>query len=257
MASMGKSAVSGAAAGASAGTAVSPGWGTVIGGAIGLIGGGILGLVDDMNEEDAKEKAREALQSGKISTMAEYNSIINQIDEYYKNRGSLGTKDDVQSYKDIIEDYNPEDSVYNFKEYGYNKQVSDFLNPYYDTIIADTSDAVQHSAAGAGLGRGSGAAESIATAVAKKSDELYKTALQQYNTDRNFDYQKYNDYIKNMQNKLDTINQNKQWAANQYKDLASDYYATMDSQEAAKIAAKQDKLAAQTSYDQAIASIGY
>lgn len=114
---------------------------------------------------------------------------------------------------------------------------------------------MQHTAAGAGLGRGTGAALNIAQGVASKSDELYNTALNQYNQDRSFEYQKYADAIRNNQNRLNALN-----SANQYKiglqgNLASDYYNTQDARMSDVMQAQQDRLNAQVGYASAISGL--
>ena len=160
-------------------------------------------------EADArKEAANQLRQSGQL-TEAQYNQLISQINQYYNTRGSLGTRSDVNAYKQAIAGYNPEDYAYTpektFDE-TYSKTKEDFINPYYSAIIGDTANQIQHTAAGAGIGRGTGAALNIAKGVAEKSDELYRTAMQDYQNDRSFEYQKYADAIKNNQNRLNALN---------------------------------------------------
>lgn len=190
-------------------------------------------------------------EQGKI-TEQEYNSLVKQVQDYYAQRGSLGSKEDVVKYKSDIAGYNPEDYVYNFGDFNYDKTKEDFLNPYYGKIIGDTRDQIQHSAAGAGLGRGTGAALNIAKGVAEKEDELYKTAMQEYNTDRGFEYQKYSDAIKNNQARLDAIREGQQYKIGLEGDLAQDYYNTQDSQMADLFKVQQDKMNAKTAYTTAI-----
>ena len=211
---------------------------------------------DAMNAElSAKKEAAEKLrQQGQI-TNAEYNKIINQIDAYYNNRGSLGTAADANAYKQAIQGYNPEDYAYNFGDFNYDKTKEDFLNPYYGRIIGDTANTIQHTAAGAGLGRGSGAALNIAKGVSEKSDELYRTAMSEYNTDRNFVYQQYNDAIKNNQNKLNAIRTATEYKLGLQGNLAQDYYNTQDARMSDILKAQQDRLAAQQNYSTAIAGL--
>lgn len=212
---------------------------------------------DKASEREAnarKDAANQLRQQGAI-TDAQYNQLIGQINQYYNTRGSLGTKADVNAYKQAIAGYNPEDYAADVGEFDYGKTVEDFTNPYYAQIIGQTRDQLQHTAAGAGLGRGTGAALNIAQGVASKSDELYNTALNQYNQDRSFEYQKYADAIRNNQNRLNALN-----TANQYKiglqgNLASDYYNTMDARQSDVMAANQDRLNAQVGYASAIAGL--
>jgi len=230
----------------------------IIGGAASL-GGAAINAYGNYKAQEAelesrKEAAKQLLQQGKI-TNAEYNGLIGQINDYYANRGSLGTASDVNAYKQAIAGYNPEDYAPEVGDFDYNKSVEDFTNPYYAQIIGQTRDTLQHSAAGAGLGRGTGAAMNIAQGVASKSDELYNTALNQYNQDRNFEYQKYADAIRNNQNRLNALR-----TANEYKigmqgNLAQDYYNTQDSKMSDILQAQQDRLNARVGYDSAIAGL--
>lgn len=212
---------------------------------------------DKANEREVnarKEAAAQLRQQGAI-TDAQYNQLIGQINQYYNTRGSLGTRQDVNAYKQAIAGYNPEDYAADVDEFNYGKTVEDFTNPYYAQIIGQTRDQLQHTAAGAGLGRGTGAALNIAQGVASKSDELYNTALNQYNQDRSFEYQKYADAIRNNQNRLNALNTAKQYKIGLQGNLASDYYNTQDARMSDIMQAQQDRLNAQTGYASAIAGL--
>ncbi len=238
--------------------------GAIAGAASQLGGAAIQGYYSDKaNEREInarKDAANQLRQQGAI-TDAQYNQLIDQINQYYNTRGSLGTQQDVNAYKKAITGYNPEEYAYDFeKEMGsfdnnYTKSVEDFTNPYYAQIIGQTRDALQHSAAGAGLGRGTGAALGIAQGVASKSDELYNTALNQYNQDRQFEYQKYADAIRNNQNRLNALNTAAQYKIGLQGNLASDYYNTQDARMSDVMQAQQDRLNAQTGYASAIAGL--
>lgn len=219
--------------------------------------------------QEAQMKARqqaaaELRQQGQI-TDREYQSIINDIKSYYTNRGSLGTKDDVNQYKQAIEDYNPEDyasidysNIANADANGnfvYDKTKEDFLNPYYGRIIGDTANQLQHTAAGAGIGRGTGAALNIAKGVSEKSDELYRTAMQDYQNERNFDYQKFQDAINNNWKQLNALRSGTEYKIGLEGNLAQDYYNTQDSRMSDILKAQQDKLNAQQTYASSIAGL--
>ena len=201
-----------------------------------------------------KEAASQLRQMGQL-TDAEYQNLIGQINDYYSTRGSLGTQSDVNAYKQAIAGYNPEDYAADVGEFNYGKTVEDFSNPYYAQIIGQTRDQLQHTAAGAGLGRGTGAALGIAQGVASKSDELYNTALNQYNQDRTFEYQKYADAIRNNQNRLNALNTAQQYKIGLQGNLATDYYNTQDSKMSELMQAQQDRMNAQTGYASAIAGL--
>ena len=204
--------------------------------------------------EARKEAAKQLRQQGQI-TDAQYNALIGQINAYYNNRGSLGTASDANAYKAAIQGYNPEDYAYDFGDFNYDKTKEDFLNPYYGRIIGDTANTIQHTAAGAGLGRGTGAALNIAKGTAEKSDELYRSAMSEYNADRNFAYQQYNDAIQNNQNKLNAIRTATEFKLGLQGNLAQDYYNTQDSRMSDIMQAQQDRLNAQQNYSAAIAGL--
>lgn len=206
-------------------------------------------------ERAARQAAAQRLRAQGQITDSEYKTIINQIDSYYNTRGSLGSEQDVNEYKAAIQGYNPEDYVYGIKDFDYSKSKEDFLNPYYSKIINDTAQQIQHSAAGAGLGRGTGAALNIAKGTTEKSDELYRTAMQDYQQDRNFAYQQYQDAITNNQNRLNALNQANQYKTTLQGNLAQDYYNTLDARQSDLMKAQQDRMAAQTSYSTAMGGL--
>lgn len=223
---------------------------------IGSMVGGLVNAGVNASNAAAERKAKRQ-HNAEIKKLAEqsnqnYDELAQEIANYYANRGSLGTDDDVNTYKQMVSEYNPEDYVYDFDEYNYDKTVDDFMNPYYDQIIQQTADTAQHTAAGYGMGRSTGAVQAIAQDVAEKSDELYNTALNAYNTDREQDYQEYSDYITNMQNKLSKLAEAKNNQITMYNNLASDYYDTQDAAMQDKVAVNQDKLSAQTQYASAL-----
>lgn len=223
-----------------------------------LGGAAIQGYYSDKaakREADARASAAAQLrQQGQI-TDAQYNQLINQINQYYNTRGSLGTQADANAYKQAIAGYNPEDYAADVGEFNYGKTKEDFLNPYYSAIIGDTANQIQHTAAGAGIGRGTGAALNIAKGVSEKSDELYRSAMQDYQNDRTFEYQKYADAIKNNQNRLNALNSAQQYKIGLQGNLASNYYDTMDARQSDLMAAQQDRLNAQVGYASAMAGL--
>ena len=206
-------------------------------------------------EAEARAAAQQELKSMSANTNSDYLSLINQIGNYYDTRGSLGTQADANAYKQAIASYDPSAYAAEISPFEYNKTVEDFTNPYYAQIIGQTRDQLQHTAAGAGLGRGTGAALGIAQGVASKSDELYNTALNQYNQDKSFEYQKYADAITNNQNRLNALNTATQYKLGLQGNLASDYYNTMDARQSDIMQAQQDRLNAQVGYGSAIAGL--
>lgn len=233
----------------------------LIGGGASLIGSGIQAYTNykaQQEELEQRKKAADELRRQGQITDREYMNLLDQINTYYENRGSLGTADDALAYRNAITGYDPE--TYAGKEYSaddfqskLNKE--DFVNPYYGRIIGDTANQIQHTAAGAGIGRGTGAALNIAKGVAEKSDELYRTANQDYQSERNFEYQKYIDAIRNNQQRLQSLQSGQQYKIGQLGNLAGDYYNTMDTAMADQLKAQQDRMNAQTAYSTAIAGL--
>ena len=227
-----------------------------------LLGSGIQSYyANKANEEELeakKEAADKLLAQGQI-TQNEYRAVLGQIDSYYASRGSIGSKNDVNAYTNAIRSYNPQDYVETASQTPFdwesNHSKEDYLNPYYSRIIGDTANSIQHTAAGAGLGRGSGAALNIAKGVSEKSDELYRTALADYKDDRNFAYQQYQDRISNNQNRLNALNNATQYKIGQQGNLATDYMNYQDAWQSDRLKAQQDKLASKQAYDIAITGL--
>lgn len=203
----------------------------------------------------AREEAANKLRAQGQITDAEYNALVNEIKQYYNNRGSLGNQNDVNEYRQAIAGYNPEDYAAQDPGFGWSGTKEDYLNPYYGKIIGDTANTIQHTAAGAGLGRGTGAALNIAKGVAEKSDDLYRTAMQDYQNERDFQYKKYQDAIRNNQNYLNALREGNEYKIGLQGNLASDYYNTQDSRMSDILKAQQDKMNAQQTYANAIAGL--
>lgn len=213
-------------------------------------------------ELNARKDAQKALTNMKNDSSGQYQRLLDDINSYYAGRGSLGNASDVAAYRNAIENYNPEAIRAEIEQSTgtpfssqYTKTKEDFINPYYSRIIGDTANSIQHSAAGAGLGRGTGAALNIAKGVSEKSDELYRTAMQDYQNDRDFAYKQYQDAIDNTYKKLDTLQRANEYSIGLRGDLAKDYYNTMDSRQSDLMKAQQDKLNAEQNYATAIAGL--
>ena len=211
--------------------------------------------INASNERKARQEARSDLFRQQQEAGYQYDQMMSGINKYYDQRGSLGSAQDVADYKALIAGYNPDEYVYNPTEFSYTKTRDDFVNPYMDQIIADETAQVQHSAAGAGLGRGSGAAAAIAKAVAEKENELYKEAQQEYNEDRQFEYNKYSDYIKMMQENLNQKRAAMDTKISMQGNLANDYYSVMDARQSDLIRAQQDKFGTNATYSTAMAGL--
>lgn len=206
----------------------------------------------DENERQARLQAQAQLRAQGRITQSQYEDTIKDINDYYDSRIGLGTKEDVNKFKSSIDGYNPEDYVYDFGDFKYDKTKEDFLNPYYNQIIGDAAQKAQGSAAGAGMGRSTFAAQNIARAVAQKEDELYKTALQEYNTDRSQAYKEYAEAITRNQERLNALREGIQYKMGLEGDLAKDYIDVQDQRQSDLMKANQDKLASKQAYDLSI-----
>lgn len=225
-----------------------------------MAGASLLGnMLASSNESESREAGRRYLTSMQGNTDSKYADILNNIQNYYGNRlGAFGTADDVAKYRGLVDAYDPNQMYYTPGEFDAAKEVgtvNDYVNPYYQQIIDDTAEQVQHTAAGAGVGRGSGAAYQIAKEVAEKNRELYNDAYGRYKDARDFAYDKYNDYIQNMQNALAQRRAAMDSKISLTGNLANDYVSTMDAQMGDILKAKQDRIGTQTSYATAMAGL--
>lgn len=230
----------------------------IIGAGASLASSGISAYSNYKSQEaqmEARKEAADQLRAQGQITDNEYNSVINSINQYYATRGSMGTQNDVNEYKQAIANYNPEDYAAVDPGFNWSGTKEDYLNPYYGKIIGDTANSIQHTAAGAGLGRGTGAALNIAKGVSEKSDELYRTAMADYQNERDFQYKKYQDAIRNNQNYLSALREGNEYKIDLQGNLANDYFNTQDSRMSDLLKAQQDRLKAQQTYANAISSL--
>lgn len=250
MASYLGSAIQGMGTGMAAGSAAGP-YGMLAGGILGTLAG----IFSAADAEADRKKKQEILEDAANQFNLDMDEVESLMSEYYSNPDAfLGTEDDVKAYRDAVKNYNPSDYIYGYDadtgtfdeskyNFGnsYNKTVDDFINPYYDKIIADTTAGVQHSAAGAGVGRGTGAAQAIATAQAQKEDELFKTALQQYNTDRAQSYTEWSGNLQRMQDRLNQLKSANDTKLQMQNNLATDYTNQMQNKYSDLVAQKQNR----------------
>lgn len=206
-------------AGAAAGGAVGGPWGAVAGGAIGLAAG-LFGEYEAASNESEKRKVLEKASQLLNASTSELQSLVNQ---WYKDNPSIGSRQDVETYSKLTHDYDPNEFVYDFEDFDEQFDVNDYYAPNREALIEKTGDAVQARAAGAGIGRGTGAANQIATAVADKNESLYKDALDAMNQDRQFAYNLWNAKIQHGQNRLTQLKNAKDTQLQLYGGLAEDF----------------------------------
>lgn len=173
-----------------------------VGGVSSLIGSGI-NAYSAYKERKAAEKRRKEANKQLSAWETDANRIL---DEAMRNNISLSTPEEVESYQRMKASYDPSEYVYDFQPFDKDiYHVEDYLNPQREAILADVAKGVQHTAAGAGLGHSSGALEAITQGIVNKDEELYDKAWDRLNTERNFDYGAYTDYINQKQQQLQNI----------------------------------------------------
>lgn len=177
-----------------------------------IVGGFVNGAVNFINaqqqrdlERRMQEQKQRAVQNALAQSNTEYQRMMDYLNDYNTNRISLADDNMVQQYKDLISNYQP--GVYNFDKFSYDKSVDDFMNPMADKIAALAGLETQASQAGQGAAGGTGAMAGMGYSRWKAAEDLYKDAQAQMNADRSQAYREYDDYITNMQNKLNTISQ--------------------------------------------------
>lgn len=186
----------------------------LIGGAGSLIGSGI-DAYNAYKERKEAAKRRKAANKQLSSWESQANAIL---DAAMQGNAKLTDAGDVERYRQMRSSYDPSSYVYEFEPFEKDiYRVEDYLNPNKDAILADVAKTAQHTAAGAGLGHSSGAMEAINQALINKDEELYGQALEQMNTERNFDYGAYTDFIKNKQAQLTAIQQGQLTAMDQLR----------------------------------------
>ena len=205
-------------AGAAAGASFGP-YGAIIGGAAGLLGGIFSEYENAKNERERREAIEKVAQQFNMD-MADAEQMLQN---YYKDNKAIGTQQDIQTYRDLVDNYDPNEFVYDYKDFDYDKSVDDFYGPNRQAIIDKTADAVQSRAAGAGIGRGTGGANMIAAAVADKNEDLYRDAQNALNQDRQFAYNVWNAQIQQGQNRLNQLQNAVNTQIGMYGNLAQDY----------------------------------
>ena len=218
MASYGSNALQGAGTGAAAGAAFGP-WGALAGGVIGLGAG----LFTAWEQEQDEKKKQQILEQAARQLNTSTENLKALAAQYYKENAATGRTEDVQKYRELVDTYDPNEFVYDAPEFEDKFDVNDYYAANKDAIINKTADAIQARAAGQGVGRGTGAANAIATGVAEKNEDLYKDALAARNQDRQFAYSLWQANIQNAQNRLKSLQEGKNAQLSLYGNLAEDY----------------------------------
>lgn len=151
----------------------------------------------------AKEEARQ--QAAEYAKWAE--NLVKEVQAHNRNTNGYGTAQDVQDYRDVASKLDYVDMYNKFwdkdgdgiaddpDEFNYDKTVEDFYNPNRQKLVDNVALKTMGSALGAGSGRSTDAAIQVGNAVADKNEQLYNNALSAYNSDREFNYKKWSDYL--------------------------------------------------------------
>lgn len=205
--------------GAAAGASVGGPWGALIGGGVGLLGG----IFNALGKASDEEEKRAILEKAAADYNTDIETLKSNLAAWYEQNPSIGDATSVDTYKQLIADYDPNEFVYDYDEFDNNYDINDYYAPNRSAIIQSTSDAAQATAAGQGVGRGTGAVNGIATAIANKNIDLARDAQNAMNQDRSFAYQIWNANITNGQNRLNQLKNAATTQMDLYGTLAADY----------------------------------
>lgn len=168
-----------------------------------------LGAYDRFIGEPKKEKKRQQrLKDLEKEVSSDYTNMMELLSGYHDKQDRFVTPEMKQEYQRMLSEYDPNAYIYDFDKFQFADEEGkpltreDFVAENKDAMLADIESALSHSAAGAGLGRGSGAAGAIAQGVADKSLELQRLANQEYQQERTNAYNEWSDYIDKMQAKM-------------------------------------------------------
>lgn len=184
-----------------------------IGGAIGGLTNAAVNAINAAEERDEARRARQerarSIEQGRQMAMHDYDKMAELLRDYDAGRIRLADDQMVNDLRSAINSYEPE--VYNFGRFGdeYNKTVDDFLNPEAERIANLAGLKTQADLASRGAAKGTGGLAGIGYSRWEAAEKLYNDAQQALQNDRTQAYTEYSDFIRNMQNKLDTLNQGK------------------------------------------------
>lgn len=168
-----------------------------------------LGIYDRFIGDERKERERKKkVDELEDITKSDYQHMLELLEGYKEGQDKFVTPEMKQEYQRMLSEYDPNAYIYDFDKFQFTDESGkplsreDFVSENKDAMLADIESALSHSAAGAGLGRGSGAAGAIAQGVADKSLELQRLANQEYQQERANAYNEWSDYIDKMQSKM-------------------------------------------------------
>lgn len=167
------------------------------------------GVYDRYQQEEAEKEAKERVDKVVEQTESDYDQMLAMLEKWKQDQINIATPDMVNEYTRLLAEFDPSQYTADIEKFQFTDENGkpltreDFMVKNRDQILQSVTDRIQHSAAGAGLGRGTGAALSIAEGVAAKDEELQRLADEQYMGERRQAYSEWSDYIDKMQRKLD------------------------------------------------------
>lgn len=177
-----------------------------------LIGQGMGALVNLYNSSKEREyqreqdrKRRQALEQANAVAQQQYDQMIGLMNDYDTNRFHYTTPANEKEFMQLVGSYNPNDYVYDFDKFNYGKSVDDFIDPNAEKIAEMAGLSTQGNATLAGNAGGTGALANMGYSRWQAASDLYKQAKDDLLRDRQQAYGEYSDYIRNMQNKLNTM----------------------------------------------------
>ena len=166
-------------------------------------------VYDRYKQAEAARKAERRVEDVVGKTGRDYNQMLEMLDKWHGDQITTATPQMISEYSRLLENFDPSEYTADIEKFQFTDESGkpltreDFLVKNRDQILQSVTDRIQHSAAGAGLGRGTGAALGIAEGVAAKDEELQRLANEEYRADRQQAYSEWSDYIDKMQKKLD------------------------------------------------------
>jgi hypothetical protein len=166
-------------------------------------------VYDRYKQAEAARKAARRVEDVASKTGSDYDRMLDMLIKWRQDQTKTTTPEMVSEYSSLIENFDPSEYTADIEKFEFTDEQGnpltreDFLAKNRDQILQSVTDRIQHSAAGAGLGRGTGAALGIAEGVAAKDEELQRLANEEYRADRHQAYSEWSDYIDKMQRKLD------------------------------------------------------
>jgi hypothetical protein len=167
------------------------------------------GIYDRYQQAEAAKKAEKRVEKVAEQTESDYNQMLQMLEKWHGDQITTATPQMISEYSRLLENFDPSEYTADIEKFQFTDESGkpltreDFLAKNRDQILQSVTDRIQHSAAGAGLGRGTGAALGIAEGVAAKDEELQRLANEEYRAERQQAYSEWSDYIDKMQRKLD------------------------------------------------------